>query len=234
MSILIDKNLVTTATVFVLEDTTKLFPLAISQCLNFLGESEIQRFTKMKSPKRRQKYAIARFLLFEAIRRQLGVRVKMGSSPSGQPLVLGCPIFCSISYSGHSISVGFSTYGAMGIDIEKHRQRKIDRLVRYYFHTDEIDYFDTLGESQQILWFYRQWTIKEAAAKTNGEGISMRNLSSKVDEDITNKITSIYTGHNYSLACVHHSNQPIQLSIIAIHDAAPWIDFSLRDWSNIK
>jgi phosphopantetheinyl transferase len=229
--ILIDKNLVTTATVLILEDTTKLFPSAISQCLNVLGESETQRFTKMKSPKRRQKYAIARFLLFEAIRQQLGVRVMMGSFPSGQPLILGHPIFCSISYSGHSISVGFSTYGAMGIDIEKHRQREIDRLVRHYFHTDEIDYFDTLGESQQMLWFYRQWTIKEAAAKTNGEGISMRNLSFKVEEDEANKITSVYTGHNYSLACVHHSNQLTQLVDVAIQDSPPWVDFSLKDWS---
>jgi phosphopantetheinyl transferase len=229
---LINKNLVTSATVFVLEDATKLFPSAIGQCLNVLGESEIQRFTKMKSPKRRQKYAIARFLLFEAIRQQLGVQVMMGSFPSGQPLILGHPIFCSISYSGHSISVGFSTYGAMGIDIEKHRQRKIDRLVRHYFHADEIDYFDTLGESQQMLWFYRQWTIKEAASKTNGEGLSMRNLSFKVDEEDTNKTISVFTGNNYSLACVHHSNQLTQMADVAILDSPPWVDFSLRDWSN--
>ena len=82
-----------------------------------------------------------------------------------------------------------------------------------------------------MLWFYRQWTIKEAAAKTNGEGISMRNLSFKVDEDDANKITSVYTGHNYSLACVHHSNQPIQLADITIQDSPPWVDFSLSDWS---
>lgn len=231
MFILIDKNLVATATVFVLEDTTTFPPPAIRQCLNVLDESEIQRFAKMKSPKRRQKYAIARFLLSEVIRRQLGVRVTMNSSSSGQPLILGHPVFCSISYSGHSISVGFSTYGAIGIDIEKHRQRKIDRLVRHYFHADEIDYFDSLGGSQQMLWFYRQWTIKEAAAKTNGEGISMRNLSFKVNEDVANKITFVYTGHNYSLACVHHSDQTIQLANITIQDNPPWMDFSLRDWS---
>ena len=97
---------------------------------------------------------------------------------------------------------------------------------------DEIDYFDTLSESQRVLWFYRQWTIKEAAAKANGKGISLRTLSAKIDEKGINKVTSVHAEHSYSLACVHHSDQPIQLAYIVIRDSPPWIDFSLRNWSD--
>ena len=232
MSILIEENTKAFASVFVLEDTAGFSPLAISHCLNLLSKSEVQRHTKIKNQKRRRQFVISRFLLLESIYRKLGVRVTIDSSFSGQPFIAEHPIFGSISYSNYSISVGFSTYGAIGVDIEKHRQRKIDRLVRYCFHVDEIDYFDTLSERQRVLWFYRQWTIKEATAKANGKGISLRTLSAKIDEKGINKVTSVHAEHGYSLACVHHSDQPIQLAYIVIRDSPPWIDFSLRNWSD--
>ena len=232
MSILIEKNTKAAASVFVLEDSEDFPSPAISHYLSLLSKSEIQRHTKIKNKKRSQLFVISRFLLSEAIKKQLGVRVTVDSSASGQPLIVGHPIFCSISYSDFSVSVGFSTYGAIGVDIEKHRQRNIGRLVRYCFHKDEINYFNTLSESQRVLWFYRQWTLKEAAVKANGEGISMRSLGVKIDKDDINRVTSVHAGHSYSLACVHHSDQPIKLAHIVIRESPPWIDFSLRNWSN--
>ena len=223
-----------TASVFVLENPAGISSLLISHCFSLLSKSEVQRYTKMKNPKRRRQFVISRFLLLEGIKRKLGVRVKVDSSVSGQPLIAGYPVFCSISYSDFSISVGFSIYGAIGVDIEKHRQRKIDRLVRCCFHMEEIDYFDTLSENQRVLWFYRQWTLKEAAAKADGEGISIRTLGVKIDENDINKVTSVHVGHSYSLACVHHSDQPIKLVHVIIRDSPPWIEFSLRDWSDGK
>lgn len=234
LSLLIEKTTRAAASVFVLEDTVGFPPKAISHCLNLLSKSEVQRHAKIRNLKRRQQFVISRFLLLEAIYLKLGIRVTMNSSLSGQPFIAEHPIFCSISYSNYSISVGFSTYGAIGVDIEKHRQRKIDRLVRYCFHVDEIEYFDTLSESQRVLWFYRQWTIKEAAAKADGEGISIRTLGVKIDEDDINKVTSVHTEHSYSLACVHHSDQPIKLVHVIIRDSPPWIEFSLKDWSDGK
>jgi 4'-phosphopantetheinyl transferase len=232
---LIKKNTVATASVFVLEDSAGISPLVIDHSLSLLSKSEIERYTKMKNPKRRRQFVISRLLLLEGIKRQLGVRVTVDSSVSGQPIVIGHPIFCSISYSDFSISVSFSTYGPIGVDIEKHRQRKIDRLVRYCFHMEEIDYFDALSENQRELWFYRQWTLKEAAAKANGEGISLRTLGVKIDKDDINKVTSVvHVGNSYSLACVHHSDQPIQLAYIIIRDSTPWVEYSLRDWSDGK
>jgi phosphopantetheinyl transferase len=126
LSILIEENTKAFASVFVLEDTAGFSPLAISHCLNLLSKSEVQRHTKIKNQKRRRQFVISRFLLLEAIYRKLGVRVTIDSSFSGQPFIAEHPIFCSISYSNYSISVGFSTCGAIGVDIEKHRQRKID------------------------------------------------------------------------------------------------------------
>jgi len=232
LSHLIDKGSKAFASFFVLEDSAGFPPLAITQCLNLLSKSEIQRHNKIKNPKRRRQFVISRYLLSEAIYRKLGIRVTMDSSLSGQPFVVEQPLFCSISYSDHSVSVGFSTYGAIGVDIEKHRQRNIDRLVRYCFHADEIDYFNTLGESQQVQWFYRQWTLKEATSKADGKGINLSILGTMIDENSLNKSISVYAGHNYSLACVHHSDQPVQLAHIIIRDEAPWIDFSLKDWLN--
>lgn len=230
LSQLIERITTNTASVFVLEDTGGFPPKAISHHLDLLSKSEKRRYTKIRNQKRRQQFVISRFLLLEAIYQQLGIRVTMDSSLSGQPFIVGQPIFCSISYSDYSISVGFSTYGAIGVDIEKHQQRKMDRLVRYCFHTDEIDYFDTLSESQRVQWFYRQWTLKEATLKADGKGINLGILGTKIDENALNKVTSVYAGYNYSLACVHHSDQPVQLIHVIIRNEPPWIDFSLRDW----
>ncbi len=229
LSHLIDKDF---ASIYVLEDSAEFPVLAINQCLNLLSKSEIERHKKIKNPKRLRQFVISRFLLSEAIYRQLGVRITINSSLSGQPFIVEQPIFCSISYSNYSIAVGYSTYGAIGVDIERHKQRNMNKLVRYCFHTDEINYFNTLVESEQIKWFYQKWTLKEAAAKADGDGISLRTLGTMINENDTNKVTSIHANHNYSLACVHHSDQQIQLAHVKIRNSSPWIDFSLKYSSN--
>lgn len=229
---LIDKDTKDFASIFVLEDSARFPTLAINRCLNLLSKSEIQRHNKIKNLKRRRQFIISRFLLSEAIYRQLGVRVTIDSYLSGQPFIVEQPIFCSISYSNYSIAVGYSTYGAIGLDIERYKQRNMNKLVSYCFHADEISYFNTLVESKQIKWFYRKWTLKEAAAKANGDGISLSTLGTKINENDTNKVTVIHMNHNYSLACVHHSDQKIQLAYVKIQNSSPWIDFFLKDFSN--
>ena len=216
------------ASIVVLEDATTITPLAFKQCLNILNGVEKQHNTKMKSPKRRQQYAISRFLLIKIIHQQLGIRVSLSTSPTGQPLIIGWPAFCSISHSGNSVAVGFSTYGAIGVDIEQHRQRKINKLVKHYFHKDEVADFNTLNEEQKLLWFYRQWTIKEATVKATGEGISFHNLDRKINGINNNVFTSVKTGKGYSLACVHHDNRPLQLANITFRNNSPWIEISLQ------
>lgn len=216
------------ASVFILEDATTLTPLAFKQCLKVLSDTEKQRFNKMRSLKRRQQFAISRFLLKISIEQQLGVRVILDTSSTGQPVINGWPAFCSISHSGNSIAVGFSTYGAIGVDIEQHRQRKIDRLIKHYFHHDETKDFNALSENQKLPWFYRQWTIKEAVMKSTGEGLSFTNLSRKVTRIDGNiyTFTSFNKGCNYNLACVHHSNQPLQLANITFKKDYPWLEAS--------
>ncbi len=221
-----NSNLVHAASVFVLEDATTLPPLAFKECLKVLSDTEKQRITKMRSPKRRQQYAISRFLLMNIVAQELDIQVTLDTSSTGQPFIMGWPAFCSITHSGKSIAVAFSTYGAIGIDIEKHQQRRFDKLVRHYFHKDEIDDFNSLSEDQQLPWFYRQWTIKEAMLKATGEGISFYSLSRKMNTIGNNIFTLFKNGHDYSLACAHHSNQPLQLTNITFLNNSPWIDIS--------
>ncbi len=206
------------ASVFLLDDATALAPLASSRYLNSLSIKEKQRLAKMKSAKRRLQFVISRFLLIELIYQQLGVRISIETSLTGQPFIKGCPVFCSISHSGNSIAVGFSTYGAIGVDIEQHRQRRIGELVRHYFHQHEIDDFNSISENQRLLWFYRQWTIKEAMAKATGEGINFHHLSRKINKIDANIFISVKNEREYSLACVHHSNHPLKFNTITFQN----------------
>src|SRR5690606_38490335 len=94
----------------------------------------------------------------------------------GRPRLTGSDTYCSISHSGSAVMAGFSQLAPIGVDIEQHRPRGFQRLVREYFHPDEYRAFEHLEAEQQSSWFYRLWTRKEAAIKASGEGLTLKSL----------------------------------------------------------
>ncbi|SVC28089.1 uncharacterized protein METZ01_LOCUS280943 [marine metagenome] len=149
--------------------------------------------------------------------------------PEGKPYIPEYEIFCSISHSGNSVVVAFSTYSEIGIDIEKHRERKFEKLVKNYFHPKEFKVFKALQESEKLDWFYTHWTIKEAMAKAKGEGINSNNLRKQRPKGHLIR-HEYFTFHNYSLSCVHYSKNPIELEIATPLDYAPWINLTAQSW----
>ena len=217
------------ASVIILEDITKNSDLLFEKSIESLDVSARSHVAKIKSVGRQQQFAVSKFLLKQAIQVKLALPITLDSLPEGKPYIPEYEIFCSISHSGNSVVVAFSTYSEIGIDIEKHRERKFEKLVKNYFHPKEFKVFKTLHESEKLDWFYTHWTLKEAMAKAKGEGINSHNLRKQIPKGhlIRHKY---FTFHNYSLSCVHYSKNPIELEIATPLDYAPWINLTAQSW----
>ena len=164
------------ASVIILEDITKNSDLFFEKSIESLDDSARSRVAKIKSVRRLQQFVVSKFLLKQAIQIKLAIPITLDSLPEGKPYIPEYEIFCSISHSGNSVAVAFSTYSEIGIDVEIHRKRKFEKLVKNYFHPKEFKKFEALQESDKLDWFYTHWTIKEAMAKAKGEGINSYNL----------------------------------------------------------
>ena len=129
-----------------------------------------------RSRRRCRQFVIARHLLATLLREQLGSAVGIVAEADGRPRVTGA--HCSIAHSGGAVMAGFSLLAPIGVDIEQHRPRDVERLVMTYFHPREQETFATLESAQRQRWFYRAWTRKEACAKASGQGLTLKALAS--------------------------------------------------------
>jgi phosphopantetheine--protein transferase-like protein len=218
------------ASVIILEDITKNSDLLFKKSIESLDVSNRSRFNKIKKLERQRQFAISKFLLKQAIQIKLAIPITLDSLPEGQPYIPEYEIFCSISHTGNSVAVAFSTYSEIGVDVEIHRKRAFTKLVKNYFHPEEYKIFSALKEPEKMDWFYAHWTKKEASAKAKGEGINSRNLGKKInlsDSLVRHKYFSI---KNYSLSCVHYNKKPIELEITTPLDYAPWMNLTTRSW----
>lgn len=95
------------------------------------------------------------------------------TAASGQPLVFanaGLTPSISMSHSGVWVACALSLKSPVGIDIEMvNSKRDTDGIALLAFGTGER----ARANSDGPLGFYRLWTLREAMAKANGQGISM-------------------------------------------------------------
>lgn len=90
------------------------------------------------------------------------------------------PLFFSYSHSRSAYLYGIDKRGAIGVDIETtEKKRDVVTLARRFFHEDEADHLEKLAPLQQMAFFYRLWSRKEACCKLFG-GVLWYYLSQSV------------------------------------------------------
>lgn len=90
----------------------------------------------------------------------------------GRPCCKSLPLSVSLSHSGPYIAVAIGQ-SAVGVDVERSRKRKIGLAVsRRWFRPEEHAFLLSLPEDERPRVFLRFWTLKEAALKYTGEGLS--------------------------------------------------------------
>ncbi len=94
-------------------------------------------------------------------------------TPQGKPFVvdpsgaIGPAV--SVSHTGAVVAVAVTAVGALGVDVERHRNRNFAALAAQAFGPAEQAQVAVAGADA----FYRIWTLREAVAKATGEGLAL-------------------------------------------------------------
>lgn len=110
-------------------------------------------------------------LIFQLEQEGLSFDTTIAVGEKGKPFFLyNQGLHFSISHTKDHIAIAIGSR-PVGIDIE-HRRTCKPEVVRRFFHSDEYAFIDSLMPEQQAEAFTRLWTMKEAAVKCTGTGIS--------------------------------------------------------------
>lgn len=83
------------------------------------------------------------------------------------------PLSFNLTHTDDCLVFAFSQYADPGVDIELlSRTMEIDAVAGRYFAKQECDEMRQLPEAEQQEFFYRLWTLKEAAVKASGLGLA--------------------------------------------------------------
>jgi 4'-phosphopantetheinyl transferase len=110
-----------------------------------------------------------------------------GSAEHGRPIVVGVEPapYASISRTGETEAVAFTTAGPIGIDIESITRIGAAPVRDALLHKSERKAIDKLDPSRHERRTAILWSAKEAILKASGKGLNVdpRHLALKVDDD---------------------------------------------------
>lgn len=96
--------------------------------------------------------------------------VEIAHDEKGKPFWPGGSFSASLSHSGGYIAVAVGRE-AVGVDVEKKR-KAAPAVAKRWFLPEENTLLERLSEQERTRTFFRLWTMKEAALKQMGEGLS--------------------------------------------------------------
>lgn len=104
--------------------------------------------------------------------------VAFALGPHGKPecrpragAALGRTVEFNVAHSGAWVVVALSKEGAVGVDVEQHREVDEARLVDACFSAGEAAAWRALAAERRTAGFYALWTRKEAYVKATGAGL---------------------------------------------------------------
>ncbi len=109
---------------------------------------------------------------------------------NGKPSLSGVSnIFFSISHTKNAVAVVLAEH-PIGVDVENSQfRRDPHRIIRRFFHQNEINWLDHFADDQKAINFYRLWTMKESLGKMTGIGmlpqLQLNLIPALSDDDLT-------------------------------------------------
>ncbi|WP_369789882.1 4'-phosphopantetheinyl transferase superfamily protein [Rouxiella sp. WC2420] len=160
--------------------TTLATGLVSELCCSARLPSAILAAAKSFSPQRAATFLAGRALLAELMFTLFNqsTLAEIVIQPGGKPVFAdpAQPEF-SLSHSGNRLLVAISKHGAVGCDIEVHRDRpNMLRLAQAVFSVEEQSWLSHQPQPKEAFW--QLWCLREAALKQQGSGIwAMAELS---------------------------------------------------------
>jgi len=144
-----------------------------------LTDRDWDHIDSLRSPEVRSAAIASRVLLRAALASATGGKVspkewEFGRTALGKPFVeRGPDLHFSITYAGSMIAIGISRDCPIGLDIEPAPPRTSLEGMQTYLHPKERRSARRLPRKFKESAFLRFWTLKEAFAKSIGEGLNL-------------------------------------------------------------
>ena len=163
------------------EINIELFPREfLSYCRNILSNNELEKANRYHFKSDFTRYVLIRGVLRIILAGYLELKpneIKFSYNQFGKPEVSQHterqPLYFNVSHSEDMALIAISTYGPVGVDIE--RRRPVHYLVeiakRHFTSSEYLELF-SVSEEQRLDAFYRCWTKKESYIKAIGKGLS--------------------------------------------------------------
>ena len=164
-------------TVYVWRIFLPSFYADIARLGRIISQDELASAKKFVHKRDGERYLIAKAFQRSVIAKYLDVdssALRFDIEAHGKPyLVDNKELQFNLSHSGDFALLAVSKGAAVGVDIERTRE-KIDcqAIAKRFFSKDEFECVDSLKGLQQVDAFYRCWVKKEAFAKAVGWGVS--------------------------------------------------------------
>lgn len=114
---------------------------------------------------RREKYYVWRLLEY-AIKNSLGADASRLCFTKGKNERWSCEGFeFSLSHSGSALAVAISDK-AVGVDVERIRVRRAERMAEYILTSRELCEYEILSDEEKEEWLIHKWCEKEAIFKS--------------------------------------------------------------------
>ena len=181
-----------------------------------LSESERARAARFRFDVDRQRHIVgvgaSRSALGEALARDpRTLRFALGEH--GKPQLEGprplegpctpegrCTLEANVAHSGAWVLVALSERGAVGVDVEAHRELDVEELAReVYTPAEQRELAALRAEPERArVAFFRTWARKEAALKAWGTGLSLaaRTVEVGLDEAPSRLVRGAAHGHS--------------------------------------
>ncbi|MGQ0585167.1 MAG: 4'-phosphopantetheinyl transferase family protein [Reyranella sp.] len=156
----------------------ELEPLSFEAAEALLSDDEKARGLRFVTAALRHRFVAGRARLRSLLGAHLGLdphALVFAENAFGKPRLADRPsVHFSLSHSGDQAVLAVSEQREIGIDIERVRPLDHLDLARRYFHPNEVAAIGGVKASdEQLLAFFRIWTLKEATAKAIGKGLSI-------------------------------------------------------------
>lgn len=149
----------------------EIWDFDLDAALGEISEQRRQQALKFRHEQGRRTSVLAYLLLKQALREGYGITANplFEYGEHGKPAILGHPeIHFSLSHCRDAVACAVGSR-PVGIDVESIREYK-EPLARYTMNDDELR--QIVAAPRPGVAFIRLWTMKEAALKQIGTGIS--------------------------------------------------------------
>lgn len=154
----------------------------VSKIIPRLDQDERARAERFHFREDRHAFVTAHGLLRHALDQIAGDRLakegtwRFRDLPGGKPVIVGArggAPHCSLSHTRPMVAAAVSWAGPLGVDIETMtRAVRRENVAGLAFSPEEQALLGGLGEEAWTEAFFTLWTLKEAAVKATGQGLS--------------------------------------------------------------